>query len=284
MFVGRGHVMQDVSALATGLTENEDGIWQARRLSPIDYPDEANAFCFGMEDGSFWFQHRNAMIVDAVRRFPPAGFIADIGAGNGYVSLGLRRAGFETLVLEPGPHGIANARARGLGPLIRATLHDAGFLPGSLPAAGLFDVLEHINDDSGVLALLYTLITPGGRAYLTVPAFESLWSSEDELAGHHRRYTIRSLGARLTNAGFVTEFATYFFAPLPLPVFLFRSIPSRLGFRKTLEADQISAELHPRENLAVTAIRTILSAERAFVSRGLHIPFGSSCLVVARRG
>lgn len=203
--------MQDLSALATGLTQDADGIWQARARSAVDYPDEANAFCYGVEDGSFWFQHRNAVIVDAVRRFPPAGFIADIGAGNGYVSLGLQSAGFETIVVEPGPHGIANARTRGLGPLVRATLHDAGFLPGSLPAAGLFDVLEHINDDTGVLGLLHDVITPDGRLYVTVPAFQSLWSSEDELAGHHRRYTIDSLGAQLSAAGFRTEFVTYFF-------------------------------------------------------------------------
>jgi hypothetical protein len=63
--------MQDVSTFASGLGLGSDGVWRARAVSRIDYPDEANEFCFAIEDGSFWFQHRNAVIVDAVRRFPP---------------------------------------------------------------------------------------------------------------------------------------------------------------------------------------------------------------------
>src|SRR5918995_3995610 len=104
-------MMQDVSALASGLTLGSDGIWRSHSSTAINYPDEANAFCFAVEDGSFWFQHRNNVIVDTFRRFPPGGFVADIGAGNGYVSRGLHEAGFDTLVLEPGPAGIRNARS-----------------------------------------------------------------------------------------------------------------------------------------------------------------------------
>jgi SAM-dependent methyltransferase len=282
MFVGRGGMMQDLSLLAPGLARAEDGTWYARTMSAVDYPDQGNAFCFAIEEGSFWFEHRNDVIADAVRRFPPSGFIADVGAGNGFVSLGLQRAGFDTVVIEPGPHGARNARGRGLDPVVRATLQDAGFLPGSLPAAGLFDVLEHVRDDTALLHLLDTLIAPGGRLYLTVPAFETLWSSEDELTGHYRRYTIATLSGRLRDAGFVTEFATYFFSPLPLPVLLLRSLPTRLGWRKTLEADQIASELRPTENIAVRALRAALAGERTLLRRGWRIPIGSTCLVVAR--
>jgi SAM-dependent methyltransferase len=283
MFVVRGGVMQDVSAIARGLTRGSDGIWRSRSHRAVDYPDEANAFCFAVEDGSFWFQHRNAVIVDVVRRFPPAGFIADIGAGNGYVSRGLNEAGFETLVLEPGPSGIQNARTRGLSPLICATLQDAAFRPESLPAAAMFDVLEHIEDDIGVLRLLHQAIVPGGRIYLTVPSFQLLWSSEDDVAGHHRRYTIATLNTQLRGAGFIPEFGTYFFAPLPPPIFLLRSIPTRLGFRQATDVTRISQELQPSEGSAVKIVRALLNAERTLLHRGWRVPTGSSCLVVARK-
>jgi SAM-dependent methyltransferase len=284
MFVGRGGMMQDLSVLAPGLARAEDGTWYAPTASAVDYPDQGNAFCFAIEDGSFWFQHRNDVIVDAVRRFPPAGFIADIGAGNGFVSLGLQRAGFDTVAIEPGPHGARNARSRGLDPVVRATLQGAGFLPGSLPAAGLFDVLEHVQDDMSVLRLLDTLLVPGGRLYLTVPAFQLLWSSEDDLTGHYRRYTIGMLTGRLREAGFAPDFATYLFSPLPLPVLLLRSLPTRLGRRTTLQADQIASELRPTENVAVRAVRAVLARERALIRRGWRIPIGSTCLVVAHQG
>jgi SAM-dependent methyltransferase len=277
-------MMQDLSALAPGLTRAADGTWQAKTRSAVDYPDQGNAFCFAVEDSSFWFQHRNDVIVDLVRRFPPGGFIADIGGGNGFVSLGLQRAGFESIVIEPGPQGARNARSRGLQPVVQATLQDARFLPASLPAAGMFDVLEHVQDDVAVLNLLHTLVSPGGRVYVTVPAFQLLWSSEDELAGHHRRYTIGSLSQRLVNAGFTTEDATYLFSPLPLPILLFRSLPTRLGWRKTLEPSQITSELRPTDNVAVRGLRAVLARERRFIQRGWRIAIGSTCLVVARNG
>ena len=283
--------MQDVSAVAAGVTRDSDGIWRpsttlgasSRTATPIDYPDEANAFCFAVEDGSFWFQHRNAVIVDTVRRFPPGGFIADIGAGNGYVSRGLKHAGFETLVLEPGPSGIRNARSRGLSPLVCATLQDAAFRRASLPAAAMFDVLEHIEDDIGVLRTLHEALVPSGRIYLTVPTFQLLWSGEDDLAGHHRRYTIATLNARLQSAGFTPEFGTYFFAPLPVPIFLLRAIPSRLGLRKATDVSRISHELQPSEGGAVKLLKAVLDGERKLLQRGWRIPTGSSCLVVARK-
>ena len=291
--------MQDVSAIATGLTRGSDGIWRpsttlrtdpstalrvtARSSPSIDYPDEANAFCFAVEDRSFWFQHRNAVIVDAVRRFPPGGFIADIGAGNGYVSRGLNQAGFETLLLEPGPAGIQNARSRGLSPLVCATLQDAAFRLESLPAAGMFDVLEHIEDDIGVLRLLHDALVPNGRIYLTVPSFQTLWSSEDDLAGHHRRYTISTLNARLRAAGFTPELGTYFFAPLPVPIVLLRSIPSRLGLRKATDVTKIAQELQPSEGGAVKLLKGVLGVERKLLQRGWRLPTGSSCLVIARK-
>ena len=275
--------MQDVSALASGLMRGDDGIWRSHATTAIDYPDEANAFCFAVEDGSFWFQHRNAVIVDAVRRFPPAGFIADIGAGNGYVARGLNAAGFETLVIEPGAAGIRNAQRRGLTPLVCATLQDAAFRPSSLPAAAMFDVLEHIRDDLGVLRTLHEALVPSGRLYLTVPSFRWLWSGEDEIAGHHRRYTIATLEARLNETGFVQEFATYFFAPLPLPILIMRSIPSRLGFRKTVQVDRMATELQPSDSVALKALSSVLAGERRLLQDGWRLPIGSSCLVVARK-
>ena len=252
--------------------------------SAIDYPDEANAFCFAVEEQSFWFDYRNRFIVEAVKQFPPAGPIADIGAGNGFVSLGLGRAGFPSLVIEPGPAGAANARTRGLDPVVCATLSDAGFLPETLDAVGLFDVVEHIADDREFLRLTRGLLKPGGRLYVTVPAFQALWSSEDELVGHHRRYSIRSMTDSLEACGFTVDYATYLFAPLALPLFLLRTLPSRLGRRTTLDPARTAAELKPPSGLATRAIGALLDREVARIRQRRTIPFGTSCLAVARNG
>jgi SAM-dependent methyltransferase len=272
----------DLSTLAPGLTLDADGIWRAHVRRTIDYPDEANAFCFAVEEQSFWFNYRNRFIVEAVTQFPPAGPIADIGAGNGFVSRALERAGFRTLVIEPGPAGAANAKTRGLDPVICATLSDAGFLPQTLDAAGLFDVVEHIGDDRAFLAATRGLLKPGGRLYVTVPAFQGLWSSEDELVGHHRRYSIPTLTACLEACGFTVDYTTYLFAPLALPLFLLRTLPSRLGRRTTLDPARTAAELKPPSGLAIRAINALLDREVARIRQRRTIPFGTSCLAVAR--
>ncbi len=55
---------------------------------------------------------------------------------------------------------------------------------------GMFDVLEHIEDDQGILQKLRGNLTDNGSIVLTVPAYPSLWSDFDVRAHHQRRYTI----------------------------------------------------------------------------------------------
>lgn len=274
--------MRPLPLIAPSLTLDEDGIWRAAQRSAIDYPDDANAFCFQLEDRSFWFNYRNRFILETVRNFPAAGPIVDIGAGNGYVSLALQRAGFEVVVIEPGAEGARNARSRGLDPVVCATLEDAGLQPESLDAVGLFDVVEHIRDDVAFLRTVRHALRQGGRLYLTVPAFRALWSSEDDLVGHHHRYTLHDLAAQLDAAAFAIDYATYLFSPLVVPLYLFRSLPSRLGRRTELDPAQTAAELNPASGLAVKAVTKALDVELALVARRTRIPLGTSCLIAAR--
>jgi len=56
-------------------------------------------------------------------------------------------AGLEVVLVEPGSAGAANARRRGIRHVVCAALEDAGFIPASLPAISLFDVVEHMKED-----------------------------------------------------------------------------------------------------------------------------------------
>jgi SAM-dependent methyltransferase len=233
-----------------------------------------------VEDGSFWFRHRNQCIVDMVERFRPEGVFLDIGGGNGYVAKGLAEAGVRCALIEPGIEGARAARARGIEPVICARLEDTAFPPGSIAAAGMFDVLEHIEDDAGVLRQVHALLRPGGRLFLTVPAYGFLFSADDTVAGHFRRYSRTSLARVLTTAGFAIAYAGYMFAPLPLPIFLFRTIPSRLGLRRGSDPERDAAEHAPHGPVARLLAR-LLASESQRLRRGRSLPFGSSCLCVA---
>lgn len=56
-------------------------------------------------------------------------------------------------------------------------------------ACVLLNVLEHIEDDSGALRRIATLLPPGGVVVLLAPAFPSLYGPIDRNLGHHRRYS-----------------------------------------------------------------------------------------------
>jgi SAM-dependent methyltransferase len=267
----------DPAALAPSLRLDPAGYWSAPGADAVSYPAEGNDFCFAVEETSFWFAHRNRAIAEAVRILPPGGGpLLDVGAGNGFVAAALQRAGYDVIAIEPNEAGAANALRRGVNPVVRGTLQSAGFREGSAGAIGLFDVVEHIEGDRDFMAAIRRYLRPDGRVYLTVPAFGALWSDEDEHAGHFRRYSLASLRALLGGAGLEVEYATYFFSPLPLPIFLLRTLPSKLLKR--------SAEPQHRTGGKRTQVlmERLLRFELARIRRRAVIPFGSSCLAVGR--
>lgn len=276
--------MNDLSLIATNLELRPDGIWYACNQSQIDYPVEGNAFCYQLEEDSFWFNHRNAFILEALKRLPPEGILFDIGGGNGFVARAIQDIGIETILVEPGIEGVLNAQRRGIEQLVCATLEDAGFREHTLPAVGMFDVLEHIQKDVVFLQTLNRLMVPGGRLYLTVPAYSFLWSSEDDFAQHYRRYTLRQLENSLEQAGFRVKFASYIFMTLPAPIFLFRTLPSKMGYRKKGDLRRMDSELRPGSDFTNNLLDAVLSLELEVLRRRKSLPFGGSCLVVAQTG
>lgn len=270
----------DLTEISDTLRLQAGGLWTGSETGEISYPEQGNADCFALEDESFWFAHRNACIVSAAGRYPPPGAIFDVGGGNGFVSIGLQSAGFPVVLVEPGVTGARNALGRGVRHVVCASLDGAGFRAGTLPAVGLFDVLEHIEDDGAFLGQLHGGLQAGGHLYLTVPALRALWSEEDEIAGHFRRYRLGQLEKLLARTGFEVLFGSYFFLPLPLPIFLLRTLPARLGRRRPADLNTYRSE-HRRGTRPAAA--ALWRGEQRLLRAGVRLPIGSSCLVVARK-
>lgn len=277
----------DIRAISAGLSLADDGIWYGRDHVAVSYPSDGHDQCFAVEDSSFWFRHRNACIISAVRAFPPTlgQAIFDIGGGNGFVSLGLSKAGFDVALLEPGQVGAANAKRRGVPTVICATTESAEFSAKSIAAAGLFDVIEHVEDASSFLRSVRGLLRPGAFLYATVPAYQWLWSDEDVFAGHYRRYTLSSLRSLLEEAGFELVFGSYIFRFLPLPIFLLRALPHRFGRTGSQRSAVAAASDHKvRQGLPARLLDRLLAQEVALLSRSRSMRYGGSCLVVAKCG
>lgn len=186
------------------------------------------------------------------------------------------------MLIEPGPVGALNAKRRGLAHVVCSTVEAAGFQNSTLPAAGLFDVIEHIEHDVAFLKTIKQLLVPNGLVYLTVPAFSTLWSQEDVHAGHYRRYTCRSLSKTLEQAGYRVEYCSYFFSFLTVPVFLLRSIPSRLGFRQASSLQVTQKEHKPPSGIGGWWLGRVRNKELQRIKQGKTMSWGSSCLMVAR--
>lgn len=275
--------MIDIGSITSKLSQDESGIWVAREQADVSYPSEGNADCFAIEDTSFWFRHRNNVIADLVKEFSPHDACFDIGGGNGCVSNALQAAGIDVALVEPGPEGARNAMRRGVSTVIQSTMEDAGFASGVLPSVGLFDVLEHVESDKEFLCAIHKFLKPGGRLYLTVPAYNFLWSADDDLAGHFRRYTSKTLTRQLVQSGFSISFCSYLFSFLVPPIFVLRSIPSRIGIRRNVSAATTQKEHSAGPGFTGALVQKCLDWELNRTKRRKPIPAGSSCLVVATK-
>lgn len=190
----------------------------------ISFPDTGYNQNFKIEGNSFWFQHRNRVILELLANSPKSETWWDIGGGNGCVAFELQARGWNIKLLEPGKAGCQNAKARGVEHVYCGTIED---LPEEsiIENAMCCDVIEHIEHSSRFLEDLNKKMIEKGKLIITVPAFQGLWSNEDTWAGHFRRYNHLSLKEEVEGAGFTCIYASYFFVPLVIPMWIIRRLP-----------------------------------------------------------
>jgi SAM-dependent methyltransferase len=244
----------------------------ASELTDVSYDDADHDVLFEVEDNSWWFKYRNKVIEAAIKLTPPPknNEIIEIGGGNGNTTHYLSKCGYKTGMFEPGKRGCANAYKRGVENVVCAMFGNTTVKPNSVSSIGLFDVIEHIEDDAGFLASLNEFLVSGGYLYITVPAHMALWSSSD--VGHYRRYNLKGLTNVLESAGYDIVFATYFFWFLPIPQFLFKMMKKERG-----KTDFVVPALIEK------TLNFLLKAELQRIGSGKMVSFGSSIFVTAQK-
>jgi len=274
----------NVEKIASNIKKAENGIYYSKSDSSISYPEEGNENFMLIEQDSFWFNHRNNVIAESVQKHSPEKVFFDIGGGNGFVSKRLQDDGIATVLVEPGKIGAINAYKRGIKNVLCSTLDDANFIAESIDSVGLFDVVEHIEDDYSFLKNINKYLKHDGYIYITVPAFNALWSNEDVDAGHFKRYSITELSELLKKCGFSVIQSTYIFSILPLPVFLFRSLPSKLGLNKNSnELEKHQKEHKQKKGILNNFMQRIWKWELSRVNRNKKIPVGGSCFIIGKK-
>jgi SAM-dependent methyltransferase len=72
------------------------------------------------------------------------------------------------------------------------------------------NVVEHIEDDLATVRTMASLLVPGGRAVILVPALQSIYGTLDRELGHYRRYSPARLRLLLERAGLQVEQLRWF--------------------------------------------------------------------------
>src|SRR5215472_2261517 len=175
----------------------------------------------------FWIRRR----FEVTRRLADAeirnsNHVAEIGCGNGLLQkdvedrYGKLVAGFELnqLALEKNISGNS--------PLYCYDIHQRNpEFRSHFDLIFLFDVLEHIDDESGFLQSVKFHIARSGHLLINVPAHQRLYSDYDRAAGHVRRYSARQLRNVVERNGFRVRAFTYWGLPL-VPLLLLRKAMS----------------------------------------------------------
>ena len=233
----------------------------------------------------FWFRSRNEIISSFVARlvndFGQGYNVLEVGCGTGFVLMQLEETCKLGSVfgLEMHEEGVEIARSRVNCPVMHGDIHSFT-TDKTFSIIGLFDVIEHIEDDTNVLRKCAGLLTEPGYIMITVPAFPRLWSRRDVAVGHYRRYTTRSMTTLLAEAGLETMYLSYFMSALVPAVFLrrllMRSNTPISDVRSCVEDEIV---LSPLSNRVAAAV---LRPEVMWMKRKHRIPFGTSLLAIAR--
>jgi SAM-dependent methyltransferase len=162
----------------------------------------------GAAIGQHWYYRSKAAALSrAVARLKPRRLL-DVGAGSGFFSRHLlAEGGAETaLCVDIGYAREYDDSVAGKPVLYR---RDCG--PTDCDLVLMMDVLEHVDDDRG-LVRHYAEKVPGGAYFLvTVPAFRFLWSGHDVFLEHKRRYRLGEIESALSDAGLEIVRGAYYF-------------------------------------------------------------------------
>jgi len=230
------------------------------------------------ESGHWWFRARNRILLwTMATKIKPFVSFLEVGCGTGYVLDGVRKAypAADLFGAEYFEEGLVFARKRVPDASFRqldATVMDEA---DRYDVIGVFDVIEHIEQDEKVLENLARAVKPGGSLMITVPQHRWLWSAADEHACHVRRYTRSELVEKVSRAGLRTDYVTSFVTFLVPLMWLARRSASKGNY------DPMSEFRIPR--WLNHGLETVMSIELALLKLGLRFPLGGSLLLVARK-
>ena len=242
-----------------------------------------------LEHDHFWFVSRRRIftqLLDAVLGAPESATgtarepMLDIGCGAGGMMGMLARYG-DVVGLDVDREYLVYCRERGFANVLCGSGYELPFPDGKFALVSLFDTLEHIPEEVQALREVRRVLKPGGRVLISVPAYQWLWSQNDRIAHHCRRYTRGRLRKALEDVGLVVERVSHFntwLLPMIVPAVLLQKLREKLG----LLPDGYNNMSVPLPGPLNRLFAAVMSSERHLLRR-FDLPVGHSALALARR-
>jgi SAM-dependent methyltransferase len=237
------------------------------------------------EDHHWWFRWRYEMIIQLIRelKLGPAPRILDAGCGTGQMLKHLETVGI-AYGIDSSPQAVSFAHSRGVQRLVRGSINAIPFPSNTFDCVVALDVIEHVEDDLGILKSLHEVVKSDGRLVVTVPAFQSLWSQHDVINHHKRRYSAAHLRRVIEQSGFAIERITYCNTALCVPVFAarkFKNVAHDLRAEHGHGDEEVKSDLAEYPRFVNEALFRVMHFETRLMHR-VNLPFGVSVLAVAR--
>jgi len=96
----------------------------------------------------------------------------------------------------------------------------------------LMDVLEHVDNDIGLLQAYMAKVPTGTKFLISVPAFQYLWSAHDIFLEHKRRYTLSEIELVAKGAGLTNICGAYYFSAV-FPIAIIMRLISKIIHKKS---------------------------------------------------
>ncbi len=223
----------------------------------------------------WWYRARREILSDYLTRYgelPQGARILEIGCGTGH-NLPMLASFGEVDAIEIDETAAAKAGERLGKPVGSAPLPElSGVAPASYDLVAVLDVVEHVEDDVAALKAIASVLRPGGKILITVPAHQWMWSAHDVVNHHKRRYSKATLVAALEKAGLRWRKLRWFNSLL-FPVAVAHRVLGKLTGK-----DDSDDSPPPRPLNA--AFEAIFGLERHLLGR-LPMPPGLSIIVLA---
>jgi SAM-dependent methyltransferase len=229
-----------------------------------------------IEESHWWFAGKRQLLRSLLGDSRAGERVLDLGCGTGGILRDLLPHG-RCYGMDRSELALRICRDRGFASLTRGDLLAIPFRSRSFDTVLLMDVIEHLDDDEGLLRRAAELLDAGGRIVVSVPAFRCLWSQHDVTFEHRRRYTARELTSVIRRAGLVPERVTYTNCAIFPVAAVWRNLARRTGLGR----------IAPRHDFWpvprwLNALLAKVYAVEGWLLRRRNLPLGVSVACIAR--